>query len=72
MTKAEKVRNYLRQGDYRAAFSMCNKFPDLGKHRDAIKKGHGALTNPRFYAQIGDVETLIENGKTAMIERYKP
>tara|TARA_Y100000114_G_scaffold109275_1_gene102715 strand:- start:4299 stop:4535 length:237 start_codon:yes stop_codon:yes gene_type:complete len=72
MTKADKVRNFLRAGDFRSAFRMCSRFDDLGKHRDDIMSGHGALTNPRFYSQIADVDALIEKGKTAMIDRYKP
>lgn len=72
-TKAEQVRKFLREGDYESAFRMCSRFQDLGKHRDDIKRGHEAITNPRFYRQLGkDIDSLIAKGKAAMIDRYKP
>lgn len=73
ITKADQVRELLRQEKWTEAFRICSRFQDLGEHRDDIKRGHECITNARFYRQLGkDVDALIEQGKVAMISRYKP
>ena len=73
ITKAEQVRQLLRNQKWQEALRIFSRFDDLGEHRSDIKRGHEAYTNERFYKQLGhDIDQLKEAGKIAMINRYKP
>lgn len=70
-TKLSKVKAAYQAGDYQLALRLAAKFADLGDHRDAIKMGHEAYSNGRFYAQLGkDPEALKIAGRDALAARY--
>ncbi len=61
----------MRAGSWELALRIAARFPRLGEHEAAIRRGHEAYTNPRFYGQLGyDPEALKEAGKQALIARY--
>jgi hypothetical protein len=69
--KIDILRDYMWQGDWRAALSLAAKFPRLGEHKCAITQGDAALKNPGFYRQIGkDPEQLKQAGVAALKARY--
>lgn len=58
-------------GDYAGALALAASWPELGDHKDAIKKGHAAHTNRRFYTELGeDPNELYSLGVHAVAERY--
>ncbi|WP_412545806.1 hypothetical protein [Maricaulis sp. MIT060901] len=70
-TKIDKIRAAVAQDDWPTALRIAARFPRLGNAKAAIERGHGALTNPAFYRQVGkDPVALIEEGKRALRERY--
>ena len=70
-TKLSKIKEAFEAGDLRSALSMAAKFYDLGEQADAIKRGHEAYANPRFWKSLGyDLDVLIENGRLALIARW--
>lgn len=70
-TKLSKVRTAARQGRWNDALAIAARFADLGDQKAAIKRGHEAASNGRFYAQIGrDPEQAIADGIAALCERY--
>ena len=70
-TKISVLREHMTAGRWAEALSVAARFPDLGEHRAAITRAHGAITNPRFFSQIGDCGAAIEAGKLALIARYQ-
>ncbi len=69
--KIDILMTLMRSGDWPAALSLASKFPRLGPHGPAIKRGHGACCWPDFYRQIGmDPDLLIRTGIQALNERY--
>lgn len=69
-SKLSVLRDHMDAGRWPEALSIAARFPDLGEHRAAITRAHGALTNPRFFSQIGDCAGAIEAGKAALLARY--
>lgn len=70
-TKLSEVQTAMRAGDWTMAIRIAARFKDLGKERGEILDAHGALTNPRFCAQLGkDPQALVEAGKAALVARY--
>ena len=70
-TKLSQLEAAMRVGDWALALRIAARFPALGEHAAAIKLGHEAYTNPRFYRQLGkDIEALKQEGKLALIARY--
>jgi hypothetical protein len=70
-TKLSQLKAAMRAGDWELALRVAARFPRLGEHAAAIRRGHEAYTNSRFYQQIDkDPEALKEKGKRALIERY--
>lgn len=71
ITKAEQLAELMKAGDWTKALAMAARFPRLGKHRDAITRGHEATTNASFYKQIGkDPEMLRKAGIEALRDKY--
>lgn len=71
ITKTTIIKAHMKAGEWRKAISIASKLPRLDKHRVPILDAQGAYTNARFYVQIGkDPETLIANGRAALIERF--
>lgn len=70
-TKLAKLKAAASDGDWRSALRIASKFPNLGHHKAAIKRGHEAFSNARFYEQIGQNPTdLIAHGIAALKDRY--
>lgn len=70
-TKASILKDLMIDGQWEKALSLAAKFQDLGKHRDAIKRGHEAIVHPKFYAQLGkDPAVLRDAGIEALKIRY--
>jgi hypothetical protein len=69
-TKISILREHMAAGRWPEALSLAAKFPDLGEERAAITRAHGAITNPRFFAQLGDCASAIAAGKAALLARY--
>jgi len=71
-TKLATLKEFAANGDWQKALRLAASFADLGDHRGAIKRGHEAFSNGRFYTQLGqDPEALKAAGIAALIERYK-
>ncbi len=69
--KLIKLTQHMAKDEWEKAFKMAAKFYDLGEQKDAIMQAHQAITNERFYRQIGkDPEKAIEAGIGALKERY--
>lgn len=70
-TKLSKVIAAARDGRWTDALAIAARFAELGDHEAAIRRGHEASGNARFYAQIGrDPEEAIKAGIAALCERY--
>ena len=69
-TKLSILREHIAFGRWFDALRLAASFSDLGEHRVDITRAHGCLSNPRFFAQIGDCGAAIEAGKSALIARY--
>lgn len=71
-TKLSRLKDAASKGDWTVALRIAARFPQLGDHGPRIKRAHEAITNPRFYRQIGkDPDALINDGILALQERYK-
>jgi hypothetical protein len=71
-TKLSLLRAAATKGDWTCALSIAAKFPQLGAHKAAIPRAHGAIQNPGFYEQLGqDPEVLVQIGITALHNRYQ-
>jgi hypothetical protein len=70
-TKLSQLKAAMQAEDWQLALRIAARFPELGEHAAAIRRGHEAYTNPRFYLQLGkDLEKLKAAGRRALIERY--
>ncbi|UYO50323.1 hypothetical protein KQX64_07040 [Rhodopseudomonas palustris] len=70
-TKLSRLLAAASRSDWREALRIAARFPDLGKHAAAIKRGHEAHENARFYEQLGmNSAELIEAGIAALCDRY--
>lgn len=70
-TKTSIIQGFMCAGEWRKALAAAARLPQLGRHRNAVLDGHGAYTNPRFYAQIGkSPEALIEAGVAALNDKF--
>jgi hypothetical protein len=70
-TKLSQLKAAMQAGNWRLALRIAARFQELGEHAAAIRRGHEAYTNPRFYLQLGrDLQALKEAGKRALIARY--
>lgn len=70
-SKAARLREMMRAGQWEAAIRLAASFGRLDGHRGAILDARTAYTNPRFLAQIGrDVEAVKQAGHAALLERY--
>lgn len=71
-TKLSQLRAIMAAGDKKQALAFAAKFPQLGKHRDAILRGHQAFTNPSFVTAIKrDPKQDIEAGWAALCTAYQ-
>lgn len=70
-TKLARLKALWAAGDYRAALKLAAGWPRLGRHRDAIRRGWAAASNPTFYRELGqDPDALYQAGLQAVAERY--
>lgn len=70
-TKLSKLKAAAQQGDWQGALRIAARFPQLGTHQAAIKRGHEAFENGRFYEQIGqEPKALVAAGIAALQQRY--
>lgn len=70
-TKLSILKDHMEAGDWNKALSMAAKFQQLGKHRDAIKLAHEAITHPSFYSQLGkNPDVLRTQGIEALKSKY--
>ena len=71
ITKLSIVKKNFDAGRLQDALRVAARFPQLGKHRDAIVSAHEAYAHPAFYKQLGrDIEALKLEGKKALIDRF--
>lgn len=71
LSKITQLKAAMQAGNWELALRVAARFPRLGTHTAAIRRGHEAYTNPRFYQQLGkDLEALKAAGKRALIARY--
>jgi len=71
-TKISQLRAAAAADDWLGALRIANRFPDLGTHRDAIKRGWEASQRPGFYRQLGkDPPALVAAGIAALRTRYR-
>jgi hypothetical protein len=69
--KIDALRALMAAGDWPRALAFAARFPDLGEHKEAIKRGHEAGAHPRFYESLGkDCAALVAEGIAALKERY--
>jgi len=70
-TALQKLKDLWADRQYRQALKLAATWPRLGKHRDAIRGGWAAATNPVFYRQLGkDPDGMYTAGVLAVAERY--
>ncbi len=70
-SKVSRLRAAMRAENWELALRIAARFPNLGKHKAAIVRGHEAYVHPRFYIQIGeDPVKLKKAGRRALLERY--
>ena len=61
----------MAKEEWDKALKIAAKFHELGDQKDAIMQAHQAITNERFYRQIGkDPDKAIEGGIEALKDRY--
>lgn len=69
--KIDALRALMATGAWTKALALAARFPELGEHRDAIKRGHEAGAHPRFYTSLGkDPAALVAEGIAALKARY--
>ena len=70
-TKISKLKQLMADGDHHKALKLAASWARLGVHKDAIQRGWAAMSNPRFYRQIGlNPDKLVAVGLQAICERY--
>jgi hypothetical protein len=71
VTKLAKLHAAMAANDWRRALSIAAKFPELGAHEHAIRKGHEAMQRPGFQKQLGrDPDEQVAAGIAALKARY--
>jgi hypothetical protein len=69
--KLTKITQHMAKQEWESALKVAAKFYELGDQKDAIMQAHQAITNERFFRQLGkDPEKAIEAGIQALKERY--
>lgn len=69
--KIDQLREAMGQEDWRRALSIASRFPRLGAHADAIRRGHEAMQRPSFQRQLGrDPDAQVRAGIEALRTRY--
>lgn len=70
-TALKKLKTHWAAGEYRAALKLAAGWPRLGVQKGAIQQGWAAVSNERFYRQLGkDPVALYRAGLAAVAERY--
>ena len=71
--KIDILRDHSRAGNWHAALRLAASWPQLGEHKVAIQQGWAALSNGRFYREIGkDPAAMVAAGQAALVARYCP
>lgn len=71
-TKLSILRDHMSRCDYRAALKLAASWHELGEEKEAITRGWAAMTNPKFYVDIGmSPQQLVNEGIAAIRRRYK-
>lgn len=72
MTQLSQLKQFMKEGNHRAALKLAAGWSRLGEHKKQIQQGWSALQNPKFYKEIGkDPDKLVECGIQSIRERYK-
>ena len=67
------LRRLIAAGDKEKALALAARFPRLGDARDAVLRGHQAVTNPRWAIGLRrDPAADIAAGWDALIRAYAP
>lgn len=70
-TKLSRLLALMRAERWAEALAFAAKFPRLGEHEKAIRRGHEACVRPDFQRQLGrDPEALKREGEAALLARY--
>jgi hypothetical protein len=70
-TKISRLVELMKAEEWGSALSLASKFPRLGEHELAIRRGHEACVRPDFQRQLGrDPAALREAGIAALRARY--
>ena len=70
-TALSRLKKLMANGEERKALKLAASWPDLGEHKDAIRAGWAAASNPEFYRELGkSPEKLEQEGIAAIRERY--
>jgi len=70
-TKLAQMKIMWAAGDYRGALKLAASWPQLGTHKEAITRGWAAVSNPKFYMELGqNPAALYKAGLVAVAERY--
>lgn len=70
-TTPPELLEAMKNHHWSRALAIAAGFSQLGKHRDAITRGHQAVVRPDFYLAIHkDPEALVAAGIAALKERY--
>jgi hypothetical protein len=71
-TKLATLRAAFAAGDHASVLRIAARFPRLGEHRDVIARAWAALTNPRFYRELGqDPDACVAAGIAAVRDRWE-
>lgn len=72
ITKSDKVRDFVKAGDYDSALAIAHTFRALPKaDRTALKRAHEVKHSAGFYAQLGkDPEALKAAGVKVLLQHY--
>jgi len=70
-TALARLQSLWAAGDYRASLKLAASWPQLGRHRGAIRDGWDAVVNADTYRQMGRSPAAMERaGIAAVAERY--
>ena len=61
----------MSRADWSHAIRLASKFPNLGKHKEAIRRANESLNNPDLYAEMGyDLTAVKQAGIEALKDRF--
>ena len=73
VTKTQRLRDLIADGDWPRALFLANTFRRLGPWRDTIRLAHECRVHPRFYRALGrDPDAQVAAGIAALKALYPP